>query len=138
MNRNDFQNISKLRVKEAKTLIDKGFYSGAFYLLGYAVECAFKACIASKTKEYDFPDKKLVNQSYTHDLETLLRLSGLEHRLESEIKQNSALDINWTIVKDWSEDSRYIFDISKVRVDNFYSAVTAGKHGVLSWLKKYW
>ncbi|GAH77172.1 unnamed protein product, partial [marine sediment metagenome] len=70
--------------------------------------------------------------------ETLLRLSGLEHRLESEIKQNSALDINWTIVKDWSEDSRYIFDISKVRADNFYSAVTARKHGVLSWLKKYW
>ena len=138
MNRNDFQNISKLRVKEAKTLIDKGFYSGAFYLLGYAVECAFKACIASKTKEYDFPDKKLVNQSYTHDLETLLRLSGLEHRLESEIKQNSALDVNWTIVKDWSEDSRYIFDISKVRADNFYSAVTARKHGVLSWLKKCW
>lgn len=88
MDRNDFQNISKLRVKEAKALINKGFYSGAFYLLGYAVECAFKACIASKTKKHDFPDKKVVNQSYTHNLEVLLRLSGLESEHENETKIN--------------------------------------------------
>jgi HEPN domain-containing protein len=138
MNRSDFQNISKIRVKEARALIDKGFYSGAYYLLGYAVECALKACIASKTKKFDFPDKKLVNQSYTHDLVTLLRLSGLEPELENEIKQNSALNFNWTTVKDWSEDYRYNTKVSKVNAKNLYSAVTARKNGVLPWLEKYW
>ena len=138
MNRNGFQTISKLRVKEAKSLLDKGFYSGAYYLLGYAVECAFKACIASKTRRYDFPDKKLVSESYTHDLEKLLRLSGLEHKLVDEMRQNLALSINWTTVKDWSEESRYIYGTSEVKAKNLYSAVTARTYGVLSWLKKYW
>jgi hypothetical protein len=88
MNRNDFQKISKLRVKEAKALLDKRFFSGAYYLLGYAVECAFKACIARNTDEFDFPpNPKQVRNIYTHDLETLLRASGLEHELENEIKK---------------------------------------------------
>jgi hypothetical protein len=46
MNRNDFQKISRLRVKEAKALLDNGYPAGAYYLMGYAVECALKACIA--------------------------------------------------------------------------------------------
>ena len=54
MNRNDFQKISRLRVKEAKALLDSGYPVGAYYLMGYAVECALKACIAKQTKRYDF------------------------------------------------------------------------------------
>jgi hypothetical protein len=46
MNRNDLQNLSRLREKEAKVLLDNGCFAGAYYLLGYAVECALKACIA--------------------------------------------------------------------------------------------
>jgi hypothetical protein len=139
MNRNDFQKISKLRVKEAKALLDKRFFSGAYYLLGYAVECAFKACIARNTDEFDFPpNPKQVRNIYTHDLETLLRASGLEHELENEIKKNPGFEAKWTTVKDWKEDSRYKNDIDELKSKDFYSAVTAGENGVLSWLKKYW
>ena len=88
MNRIDFQRISKLRVKEAKTLLDKGFYSGAYYLLGYSVECALKACIAKKIKRHDFPELKFVNKSYTHNLEQLLNVSGLTLELEKQMKNN--------------------------------------------------
>jgi len=35
-------------------------YCGAYYLMGYAIECAFKAAISKQIKEHDFPDKKLV------------------------------------------------------------------------------
>ena len=59
MNRNDFQKISRLRVKEAKALLDNGYPAGAYYLMGYAVECALKACIAKQTKRYDFPYEKM-------------------------------------------------------------------------------
>ncbi|MCH9011178.1 MAG: HEPN domain-containing protein, partial [Chloroflexi bacterium] len=78
MNRADLQEISSLRVEEARVLLRNGYYSGAYYLIGYAVECALKACIAKQIRRYDFPDRKLVNDSYTHDLEKLLGVSGLK------------------------------------------------------------
>ena len=44
---------------------------GAYYLAGYAIECALKACIAKATRRYDFPDRKKVDASHTHDLREL-------------------------------------------------------------------
>jgi HEPN domain-containing protein len=78
MNRLDFQKLAELRLLEAEVLLDAGKYEGAYYLCGYAVECALKACIAKLTKEHDFPDKATVNDSYTHDLGKLLGVSGLK------------------------------------------------------------
>ncbi|MGE0883960.1 MAG: HEPN domain-containing protein [Blastocatellales bacterium] len=139
MNRSDLQKLAKLRVKEAKVLLDNKHYEGAYYLLGYAIECAFKACIAKQIRRYEFPDKKLVNDMYTHDLSRLLTLSGLdqEHRRESRNSQNFAL--NWAIVKDWSESMRYDLNtITPQKARDFYSAVINRRYGVLSWLKKWW
>lgn len=45
MNRKDLQELSKLRLKEAKLLIDNNSFDGAYYLCGYSVECALKAWI---------------------------------------------------------------------------------------------
>ena len=77
MNSSDLQKLASLRIKEAKTLLDNDRYEGAYYLAGYAVECALKACIAKKTKRFDFPDKELANKSYTHKLEALVGQSGM-------------------------------------------------------------
>lgn len=139
MNRSDLQKLAKLRVKEAKVLLDNNRYEGAYYLLGYAVECSFKACIAKQIRRYEFPDKKLVNDMYTHDLNKLLTLSGLdqEHRKESGQNQNFAL--NWAIVKDWSEHIRYDLNtVTPQKAKDFYFAVTSKQNGVLSWLQKWW
>jgi hypothetical protein len=68
MNRTDLQKLSRMRVKEAKALLDAGQSCGAYYLTGYAVECALKACIAKQVRRNDFPDKRTVTESYTHDL----------------------------------------------------------------------
>jgi len=89
-------------------------------------------------KRYDFPDRKLVNDSYTHDLEKLLSISGLKAELQKETRSNPTLEVNWAIVKDWSEQSRYSTSISETQARDFYSAVTARKNGVLTWLKKWW
>jgi len=78
LNRNDFQELARIRLREAEALLEAGCFDGAFYLMGYVVECALKACIAKQTKEYDFPDRKTVNASYTHDLEDLLGVAGLK------------------------------------------------------------
>lgn len=55
MNRSDFQTLAETRLQEAKSLLDNGHYSGAYYLCGYAIEYALKACIAKQTKAEDFP-----------------------------------------------------------------------------------
>ena len=138
MTRDDLQNISKLRIKEAKVLLDHGCFAGAYYLLGYAIECALKACIAKQIKRYDFPDRKLVNDSYTHDLEKLLNISGLKAEFQRELQTNQSLAVNWAVVKDWSEQSRYSTGISEIMARDFHSAVTARGQGVLSWLRKRW
>jgi len=58
MKRTDFQDLSRLRMKEARRLFEAGCPEGAYYLAGYAAECAFKACIAKKTERFEFPDKE--------------------------------------------------------------------------------
>jgi HEPN domain-containing protein len=45
MNRFDSQKLASLRLREAKALLAAGFPEGAYYLAGYAVECALKACL---------------------------------------------------------------------------------------------
>ncbi len=78
MTRFDFQRLAKIRIKEAEALLDNGHYNGAYYLAGYAVECALKACIAKQTLRYDFPEKRRVDNSHTHDLTKLVRVADLE------------------------------------------------------------
>jgi hypothetical protein len=90
VNRADLQTIAQLRLTGAQALYGAGHYCGAYYLMGYAMECAFKASISKQIKEHDFPDKKLVNDSYTHDLKKLLDTSGPKKSLEDAIKANAA------------------------------------------------
>ena len=138
MNRIDLQALSALRVKEASILLQNGCFDGAYYLLGYSVECALKSCIAKQIREYDFPDKKFINDSHTHELDKLLNLSGLKSRLQQEAKENEELGLSWAVVKDWSEQFRYQHGLSQRQVQDFYDAITSEKTGILSWLKNWW
>jgi HEPN domain-containing protein len=78
-------------LKEAKALLDAGLPDGAYYLAGYAVECALKACIAKSTLRYDFPDKTTVDKSYTHSLTQLVGVANLNISGFGTVKQRSAL-----------------------------------------------
>lgn len=138
MNRQELQEISKVRRKEAATLLKARQFAGAYYLLGYAVECALKACIAKQTKKYDFPNKVVTNKAYVHNLEQLLKVAGLDYKLKEDMKNNSHLEVNWTIVKDWKETSRYISSVSSEEAKDLYSACTSRTNGVLAWIKEKW
>jgi len=48
VDRKQLQDLSRVRLKEASALLDLGLADGAFYLAGYAVECALKACNAKE------------------------------------------------------------------------------------------
>ncbi len=65
MNRMEFQGLAEIRIREAEILLAAGAWDGAYYLAGYAVECALKACIAKKTVEHSFPRLQDV-QKYPH------------------------------------------------------------------------
>ena len=82
MNRSDLQRLSQLRIDEAKALLAGAFPAGAYYMAGYAIECAFKSCIAKGVQQYDFPEKGKVLRSYTHNLADLMQAAELETLLE--------------------------------------------------------
>jgi HEPN domain-containing protein len=46
-----FRQLAEQRLAEAELLLANGFWSGAYYLAGYALECALKAKIASSFRE---------------------------------------------------------------------------------------
>ena len=137
MNRNDLKVIVEIGLKESKALLDQKHYDGAYYLAGYAVECALKACIAKQTKRYDFPNKTIVRDSYTHDLKQLIRVAELQGILEVEMVRDADFAVNWAIVKDWSSANRYELHEATL-AKSLYDAVTNKKHGVFRWLKRHW
>ena len=136
MNRADLQALSRLRLKEARLLLKHRQFEGAYYLTGYAIECALKAVIAKRTAKYDFPDKELSKNCFVHNLESLRKLSGMENQFRTDIKTNPGLEANWAIVKDWTEQSRYRKSIPATMAQDMYSA-SASKGGVLFWIKNY-
>lgn len=58
MNREDFQRVSEIRLRESRALLAAGFPEGAYYLAGYAVECALKACIGTQNEGACFSGKE--------------------------------------------------------------------------------
>ncbi|WP_243288052.1 hypothetical protein [Geothrix terrae] len=119
-------------------LLERGSYAGSYYLMGYAVECAVKAAIAKQTRRYDFPNKRLANESFSHDLKSLLQTAGIWTAFEAAMRANEMLQLNWAVAKDWNESSRYILSISEGQARDLYSACTSRTHGLLKWLKNYW
>ncbi len=65
MNRKDLQSLADERLGDAKVLLASNRYGGAYYLVGYAVECGLKACIAKLTQAEDFYDKTLARNIFS-------------------------------------------------------------------------
>jgi HEPN domain-containing protein len=136
MNRIDFQVISEIRLRESRALLTAGFSEGAYYLAGYAVECALKACIAKRTQEHDFPEKDS-KDFYSHDLEKLLGFAKLSIELDQAVRATPAIKTNWTIVQSWSERSRYERKTAQDASD-LLKAIEDQAGGILPWVRKRW
>ena len=125
-----------MRLRDARVLLRTGNREGAYYLLGLAVECAIKACIAKNTRRHDFPpDQNAIRDIYTHDLAKLIGAAGLQPALEAEMRANLAFKNRWDVVKDWKINSRYL--IGGLKAADLYRAV-AGRNGVMQWLRQRW
>ena len=78
----DLRTIARARLRDAQVLLRSKRFDGAWYLCGYAVELALKARICRTLKWPGFPesaqDFKGLQSVKTHDLDILLRFSGVE------------------------------------------------------------
>jgi hypothetical protein len=83
MNRLEFQALAVERLADADALLKAGRYAGAYYISGYAIECALKTCIARKTNQDDFPPRDAARYC-VHDIPKLLDGAGLGPAFEQE------------------------------------------------------
>jgi HEPN domain-containing protein len=137
MNRTEFQRLSDLRLNESKALLTAGFADGAYYLAGYAVECALKACIARRTREHDFPEKGS-QKYYSHDLEDLVGFAQLRVELDQSLQADPTMKTNWTVIQNWSEESRYEANRTQQEATDLLGAIEDLKRGILPWLRQRW
>lgn len=104
-------------------------YDAAYYLAGYAVECALKARIVRLLEGY-FPPKQNL---YIHSLTKLLDAAGLEEDFDEKSKHDPLFTAQWKTVKDWSEESRYA-NQDRDTAENMVQAA----RGVVECIKLYW
>src|SRR6266545_3058366 len=102
---NDLRAMARARLRDARVLLRSKRFDGAFYLCGYAVELALKARICRTLKWQGFPetgqDFKGLQSIKTHDLEILLRFSGIEAKVKTKHLAE------WSVVLDWNPEKRY-------------------------------
>ena len=138
MDRQQLQQLAGLRLDDAEALLASGRWAAAYYLLGYCVECALKACVAKQFRADEVPDRKLVTSFYTHRLDDLLSISGIKSQLEARSKSDPLFESNWSTVRDWNESFRYDLLVTEPVARTMYEAITDLSSGVLPRLKTQW
>lgn len=137
MHRDEWRDIARTRQDEARTLLAAGKWSGAYYLAGYAVECGLKSIIAKQFSGNTTPDKKLVMELHTHKLDALVRLAGLDLQLRNDLAASQPFEVNWLVVKDWSEVGRYS-QWTQQEAQDMVTAVSHRRDGVMKWVRANW
>jgi HEPN domain-containing protein len=133
----DLQKQAAEKLSDAGILLKAGSWANAYYLAGYAVELALKACIAKSFKSETIPDKDLVNATYTHKFRNLAATAGLSPDLQKREKADLAFSANWGLVNSWSPDARYK-SASEQDARDLIAAISDPKNGVLPWITTYW
>ncbi len=142
MNWKQLQALAKTRLKDTKAFLGRKRWSAAYYLAGYVVECGLKSCILRHLVEPGslFGDEeylKKLSKCWTHNLAVLLNLAGLDKVLRDACDVNPALGVNWGIVKDWKETSRYE-DKDEVAARTLLEAIQHKPDGVFPWIQSHW
>ena len=133
----DLQQLADEKLSDAQILYGAKSWSNAYYLAGYAVELAIKACIAKSFKAYTVPDKDLVIRTYSHEFPKLIGTAGLTAELQRQVQASQEFGIAWGVVNEWSPDDRYRSN-SEQDAKELIEAINDANHGVLAWIKTHW
>lgn len=135
--RTDLQALAEVRAKDAQLLLSEERYSSAYYLAGYAVEFAVKACAAKQVTQHTIPDRDFFREFFTHEFDKLIGLSGLRTQFKQKKADSQEFAVNWAIVAEWRPETRYEI-ISPTDSQLMVEAVVAENDGVLRWIRTYW
>jgi len=101
----DLRKTAREHLRLAGILHKNRAYDGAVYHCGYAVEIALKARICRTLRWTEFPATAGEFQKFkslqTHNLETLLALSGIRERVKL------SFNWEWSVVTEWNPEQRY-------------------------------
>jgi hypothetical protein len=138
LNRETLQRFADSRVEEARILLQHKYWTGAYYLTGLGVECALKARLARAVQQHDFPDKRFIDQAYTHGLGDLAKLDAeFWVQLKNELRGDKKFASNWSTVRQWDDEKRYGV-VEEAEAVSLYSATTEAVSGVLEWIRRRW
>jgi hypothetical protein len=84
-----------------------------------------------------FETRRFSDNCWTHNLEELVKLAGLEPTLAADVAANSVLQLNWLTATDWTEQSRYQ-DIPHRQAKKLYAAIADKPNGVMQWIRVRW
>lgn len=130
------QRLATAKVEDARLLFENRRYSNSYYLYGYGIELGLKACIARQMIAETVPDKAVLRGFLDHEIGKLIGLAGLSESLKTE-RDNPEFDVRWSIVNEWSVDSRYDM-IDVVTAAAMRDAIESPQFGVMRWLQQFW
>jgi hypothetical protein len=112
VNRARLRKLADDRLRDARVLLKAKRWAGAYYLAGYAVECALKACVLHHLQKTGklFEDRKYLRdlgECWTHNFDRLVELADLASSLGVATGANADLKRHWELVRAWKETSRY-------------------------------
>ncbi len=116
--------IAKSRFQESRILFTNDRYDGAVYLCGYALELMLKRHIVKILNWDGYPEDNPEFKKYqsfkVHNLDVLLHLSGLEKKIQSDVKMLTL----WQIAGKWDSEIRYrqIGQLSKREANDIIEA----------------
>ena len=139
MDRAGWQLLAEERIRAAGVLLANGEWSSAYYLAGYAVEFGLKSCILARVAATGiiFFEKKFSERCFSHKVEELVDLAGLEKARIAETVANAAFGQNWLVVQAWNEISRYQ-QWAQPKAQELYDAITNNPNGVMTWIRGHW
>jgi hypothetical protein len=143
MNQAELQQLATERIYDADALLAGGRWAFAYYVAGYAVECALKSSVLARMVVTGgvFQDKKFAADCWTHDFDELINVAGLAPELNARLAASAAAGdafvTNWGIVTQWKETVRYETK-TEGKARDLYRAITDNPDGVLLWIQNYW
>jgi HEPN domain-containing protein len=132
--------MAEERLKDAKVLLDGGRWAFAYYVAGYAVECALKACLLKRmviTGWVFDEDVKRVDECRTHEFDKLIRIAGMLDDLKQETRRNAPFLSNWEVVTEWKVTNRYD-DKPEGEARKLIAAIIDEPSGVMTWIRNFW
>jgi HEPN domain-containing protein len=133
----DLEKLADAKLRDAQILFNNERWANSYYLAGYALELALKACVAKQFQAETIPDRKFVIAIHTHQYAALIGLAGLTAELRAKQDMDSDFAANWAIAAEWTPEARYE-STDKSSANFLLHAITDLNHGVLPWIKMFW